>query len=226
MIRPGNEMTAEPLSHLGIAIRRTDERQHHIALIYEPSDGGTFLSHLRWHHDFRGRDVWDVRYYWNSVSGIHETNRKVVASWLESLSKAPQKIGYGFSSEGCEFIVTPAGATSFVSSVPGKGLTCATFVMLVFDTLGFQMLDRETWPQRADDVHWQTEIIAKLRQHSAMTEQDLALLAGDLASVRFRPIEVAAASQIEPWPVAFVDAAALADQILADVAALRFVGAN
>ena len=226
MVRPGNELTAEGLSHLGIAILRADERQHHIALMYEASDGTICLSHLRWHQDFHGRDPLDARYYWNSVSGIHETNRKVVASWLESLAAAPQRIGYGFSFEGCEFIATPTGTISFVSKIPGKGLTCATFVILVFDRLGFQMLNLESWPQRVEDATWQAEIIGKLRLHSTMSQEELALLAGDVGSVRFRPIEVAAASQLENWPVNFDDAAALADQILAEVAALRFAPGN
>jgi hypothetical protein len=223
MVRPGNELTAEALSNLGIAIRLSGERQHHIALVYEASDSAVCLSHLLWHRHFHGRDQWDAQYYWNTVAGMHETNRKVVASWLESLAKWPQKIGYGFSSEGCEFITTATGMTSFVSKTPGKGLTCATFILLVFDRLGFQVLNSDSWPQRPDDAVWQAEIIAKLRLHSTMSEEELGSLANDVGSVRFRPIEVAAATELENWPVDFSEAAALADEILAEIAALRFV---
>jgi hypothetical protein len=55
-----------------------------------------------------------------------------------------------------------------------------------------------------------------------MSADELDLLSNDIGSVRFRPIEVAAACSLAEWPIGFEEASALAERILAAVAELRF----
>lgn len=128
---------------------------------------------------------------------------------------------YGLSFAGCEFVADGDGTYSFVAKTPGKGVTCATFVMLVLQTVGFPLLDIETWQTRPEDIQWQECIMQTLRQHSGMTEQEADLVAQDIGSVRFRPIEVASAAQNEPWPVNFETATALAADVMTNIANLR-----
>lgn len=224
-VRLANELSASELSFLGVGIRRVTQTQHHVVFVYEAPDGSLRLSHLEWHRRFRGDAPWDGQYYWCTAAGMDELNRKTIAAWLHALARKPQSMDYGLSFDDCEFIADGDGTYAFVAKTPGKGVTCATFVMLVLQTVGFPLLDAETWQTRPEDVQWQESIIQTLRQHSGMTEQEADLVAQDVGSARFRPIEVATAAQHDPWPVNFHTATALAADVMADVANLRLQNA-
>jgi hypothetical protein len=222
MLRPVGELNSASLSDLGVGIFRVTEHQHHVAFLYEASDGQIYVSHLRTHHFFRGRDPVEFNYWWSIVLGMEAVNRKVFASWLESLSLRPLKIGYGFSDQGCKFAQDANGDTIFVSTAPGKGLTCATFIIAALEFNAHpSWIVRETWPRRQEDDRDQAGIRDDLRQAGCMTEAELDLLSEDIGSVRFRPIEVTAACAHNPWPVDFATATVLANQILTNVAELR-----
>ncbi len=220
MLRPAAELTTEELSYLGVGIRKSAPQQHHVAFIYEAPDSSLRLSHLEWHRRFRPYDLWNNQYYWSSADGMEALNRKTVAAWLFALSQNPQIIDYGLSFEGCEFTQDATGSWAFISQ-SGKGITCATFIMLVLETVGFPLLEKGTWPARAEDTSWQNSMLELLKQHTDMTAADLELVAKDVGCVRFRPIEVVAAADHGDWPVAYETAVELASVILAEIIDLQ-----
>jgi hypothetical protein len=219
VLRPPDELVLPSLSFLGVGVRRVTPEQHHVAFVYESADGTPRLSHLAFHRRFRGADVWDGLYFWSSAAGIDELNRKTLAAWLSALAQNPPVIDYGLSFAGCEFVQEQNGTYSFVAKVPGKGVTCATFIMLVFQTLGLPLFEHHTWPPRPEDAQWQQRILDALAPH--MTAEELARVAEDVGCVRYRPIEVAAACSHDAWPMNFETAIQLAQQILAEVADLQ-----
>lgn len=91
------------------------------------------------------------------------------------------------------------------------GLTCATFVLAVLRSAGVELLKREDWPSRADDMVRFAKILKALRSVSAEDAYFDALEA-EVTAVRFRPTEVAGASSKQP-PCSFVDAVAAATVI-------------
>jgi hypothetical protein len=222
MVRAPTDLTLDGLSSLAVGIFRSADRQHHLALIYQSVDDSIRLSHLLTHKRFHGADAWDGRYFWSTVRGIDQLNRKILAARLHALSISPQDMSYGFASEGCKLVVTEGGAMVYVSEQEGKGLTCATFVLLVFESFGFNLIEREQWPARDEDREWQESILGDLKRHGLMTEGELSSLALDVGSIRYKPIEVQAASDLEPIPISFDHATEEAARILNEVAALRF----
>ena len=221
MLSPGAALNNASLVEFGVAIIRTKPTQHHIAFVYEAADGTILMSHLRAHHRFSGRDPWTPTYHWTTVLSLSEIDRKFCASWLESLSKNPLVIAYGFDDSGCAFENDDAGNVTFVNKIPGKGLTCATFLLVVFDALGFRPLYRDTWPHRPGDAADQEDIRDDLRALKLMTQAELDLLSKDIGGVRYRPSEVAAVCAHPDWPQDFDSALLLADQIVNTVAELR-----
>jgi hypothetical protein len=222
VLRPGADLTAALLADVGIGIFRSAPRQHHVAFIYEAEGRGILLSHLPTHRAFRGADPWDPKYFWTTLAGLEATNKQVFAAWLTALANKPIQVAYGFSDAGCRFDRDEAGEVVFVNVTLGKGLTCATFLIVALESFGYRLLVRDTWPARAEDKEWQTQILEQLRQCGLMNDAELDLLSNDVGSVRFRPIEVAASAHRANWPVNFNDASALAEQILAQIAELRF----
>lgn len=114
------------------------------------------------------------------------------------------RIHYGLHHAGKPF--TPEGRfVGFPSE--GMGFTCATFVMEVFDTFGFPLLDKETWQNRPDDIQWQAKVIEILRKRK-VSQAHVDAASRYIGAFRFRPEEVAVgAADVDP-PLSFADAVA------------------
>jgi hypothetical protein len=152
--------------------------------------------------------------------GLDPLNRKVVSAWLHAFAQNAQMVGYGFSSAGCRVEADANGQPRYRPADPGRGLTCASYIVFVLDQLGFELLRTVEWPSRPEDTDWQNEILSVLTASGCMTPDELNTIASDIGSVRFRPIEVAAAATRTQIPVSFAEAQAIAAQIMATCSAL------
>lgn len=84
-----------------------------------------------------------------------------------------------------------------------KGLTCATFVLAVFEASGFKLAHLDTWPiGREGDKKWQESIIKVLKEKKA-DENHITMAESEIGIARFRPEEVAGASLEPNIPVNF-----------------------
>lgn len=89
-----------------------------------------------------------------------------------------------------------------------RGLTCATFVMIVFAKVGVALLDRPTWDtgpdpaRRAEDEKHQRALVAHLRRTRG-AQQHAERVAQEVGCTRFRAEEVAAATACATRPVAY-----------------------
>lgn len=120
------------------------------------------------------------------------------------------------------------------------GLTCATFVLAVFSSVGLRLLKLEEWPKRIDDLVFQDSVFTQLRallgryrkkraslegvpgyasqrrdydKRIEDLERHLKRLQQELGCARYRPAEVAGASAESRWPVSFNRAEQAARQI-------------
>jgi hypothetical protein len=175
-------------------------------------------SHLAWHHRFRD-ELWDNSYWWTNLIGLDALNRKVVAGWLHAFAKNAPVVGYGFSFSGCKIENDSMGQPRYRPGDPGKGLTCATYIVFVLDQLGFELLRQSEWPNRPEDRAWQKAIVDLLKSTGVMTLEELQTVEADVGCVRFKPIEVTAAATQPIIPVSFADAQAIASQIMGSCAA-------
>ena len=203
-----SEISFDAAVPLGVAITQVNAQQRHIGIIY-CIDGTPRLCHLASHHDLRDEPL-PKKYLWGEI-GIDEFSQSTVAAYVSEVSQN-REIAYGLHSEGPCF----DDAGRYVPQTHGKGLTCATFVLEIFDVLGFSLLNRDEWPKRPGDKDWQENII-KIITPSASPEH-IETMRRDVGKVkRFCPEEVAAACLSTDHPVPFSEAEKLAEQILADV---------
>lgn len=83
----------------------------------------------------------------------------------------------------------------------GKGLTCATLVMALFEELAIPLFKTEDWPSEPEDDAWKLWIIGKFREQGVMSEDHLKAMEDNFQWARFRPMDVAVASTKKKRPL-------------------------
>lgn len=95
------------------------------------------------------------------------------------------------------------------------GLTCATFVVAFFHSLGWPIVELESWPNgREGDAEWQDAILNALLSSGA-SSQHIDTACEHIGVARYRPEEVAVAATCDDPPLNFSDADELARDLLA-----------
>lgn len=201
-----------------VGVQTSGGLQWHIAVFYKHNSDETFMFHLLWHHTFKNESAANGgTEYW--VTPIGETSLislEIMCAAFSILdwSNAP----YGLDSDG--HILDHR--KQFVSAPPGKGFTCSTAVLAIFRSLGFDLIDPTTWPERKSDAPFQDWVIATLqKQNEKMQKPDLdehiAEMKKDLGSKRIRPTEMAAAAYIFDQPTNFLACLNISEQIEQEV---------
>lgn len=167
------------------------------------------MLHLAWHLDLRNVSA-RPDYIWVDPS-VNERRAKQVAAFCRRVWRQNGKsIPYAFSHPNDCF---DSRTGQFLFGETKLGLTCATFIIAVFQAVGLKLLDLDSWPARPDDVQWQQSILDMLRQQGASADH-LRSVDREVGAVRFRPEEVGGAAAHAPWPVGFGDASRIGEQIV------------
>lgn len=204
------------LQHVGVAVKAMSDTQNHVGVIYRIDDAVWFL-HLAWHFDLRNEPV-RADYHWG-MCGLFvddDLNGQVFAARLLNVANNKGVIPYGFYADGNAFDENGR----FVSFPdPGMGLTCASFVIQLFQSFGHEICDISGWQTREDDEAWQAEIIALIRENiSQERAQEVEAYVG---RHRIRPEEAAAAVLNRAPPLEFDRAMSLAAEINAQIRTAR-----
>lgn len=190
------------ITHAAIAIQSAGENQRHTGILYtDPESSEVKLLHLAWHFDLRLQSPSD-KYLW--VDPLINPNRlrQVSAICRMILRANPQGIPYAFSlphdafdSETGRFLIGPTRL----------GLTCATFVLAVFEAAGLRLIKFDGWPSREpEDSNWQNDILYKLSTADPVPDPEhIEGVRNEIGACRFRPEDVAGASICKPLPADF-----------------------
>lgn len=194
-----------------IAIKATGEGRQHIGVVARQRDTGeqSFI-HLAWHNQLRVEPV-DSRYWFADPDLPHEDALQIAALCRRVAAGNRAGIPYGFSlfAGSIDF---SSGAFRAGGSV--IGLTCATFVLAVFDSAMGPLVQIDSWPSRPDDVAYQAWVINQMKS-SGVAPADIEATASQVGNIRVRPPEVAAAAVVSGHPVAFSAVQPASERVLA-----------
>ncbi|MDN7905219.1 hypothetical protein QZM18_13970 [Burkholderia diffusa] len=200
--------------HLAVAVKHDGT---HVGLLYRVTEAPPKFLHLGWHHELYDDDTIRNGYAWAACSGFDDHEGRDMASWLRKIYQANiGRIPYGFN-------YWPGACFDedglFTPSREGLGLTCATFVMALFEAQSYPIANVASWKARADDQEWFKKVVHELRTHSnASAEHIQAQIDGMGRAVRFRPLEVVAcASSYEEDSIGFEQAVSLAAEFVEDL---------
>ncbi|MCF5056872.1 hypothetical protein GIW54_05380 [Pseudomonas proteolytica] len=196
----------------GAAILQTSNpEQRHAALVFKDrSKKQLSLLHLAWHYTLRC-DQFKTPY--RSVPSQHFDDEE-----LELFAEHASRL-YDENTAGIPYGMEYTGASVFNGDLefidsPGAGLTCATFILGFFNSLGFDILNLSSWQGRDDDTQWQSNIYAALAPDLAAERKEAQKsLIG--AAYRFRPEEVVGSfGAFESTPIEFTEAVKLGVKLL------------
>lgn len=186
---------------VGIAISRNHQHnQNHIAILYKYDDieAEPLILHVATHHKFL-KELPDSRYLWLDLSGDFDSiDRAIICGHVQKIADANSidSIQYGLDVNS-KFIDSETG--KFKSTMNNIGLTCGTFILEVFESCGFKLINWDSWPKnQKSDIKWQKKIIELVFSRLPDVPKDyLERQSKNIGNARFLPEEVAASTQLE-----------------------------
>lgn len=151
---------------VAISIGHTSNQNLHLKLLIKLM-GEVKEVHLGWHHDFVFQDIEHFDSYIWAVPQIPPSRLKSVAAKCfiiaenqkKNKNPLPYAIGYyslrSFDKEG---IYIDVDGIEY-------GMTCATFILTVFKSVGVDLIDWKEWPKgREEDLPWFNTILSYLEK--------------------------------------------------------------
>jgi hypothetical protein len=194
---------------IGIAVHQSSS---HIGMLYRTAEGEPAkILHLAWHHQLSSDHPSTSYPCWVRPRIPDERALAIAAFCRRIWKKASQdQVPYGFSVPSAFFDYSGA----LISGPAKVGLTCASFVLAVFDGAGLPLVRMDEWPPPTlVDKARQRELLDELRKSSNVSPAHLSALETEIGNVRYRPLEVAGAGTAEILPASHAYASEMASKI-------------
>lgn len=199
-------------NRIAIGLGFTDKNQLHCGILYKVNSAktnGNYFLHLAFHNMLKEDDESQYLRQQNlqtfkfipfdklppeRITVFVNRCRQIYNANKGNLGYAPKFSNSYFRNNGTVHL----GKKEF-------GLTCATFVMAVFQDNQFKLVEPDLWPRRHKaDAAWHSQIVNMLRKyqnHCQITEEHIKNVQDDNNDCkRFKPEEVAAASTSKVLP--------------------------
>lgn len=203
LVRDTERSFAGTTHPMAILLCRTPQGNFHLGILVADDSRTTHTIDLAW-EDMVRFDAWQEPWLWavpevddESLAQVRALALRVVAKW-----QATRRLPYGLVYGGSTF--DPRDG-SVCLAPQGCGLSCATFVLALFETQGITLVDEASWPVRQeDDLVW----LAGLE--SLASAPLYQRLSGEIAGgvKRVRPNEVAAACAVDHERATFTEVCA------------------
>ena len=204
----------DDVQDLGIAIRKVPgpRPQLHIGLLHKVENESAWLLNLRHFSDLKNEPPSDS-YRWAQVE-MDEINRRALVALCRLLAKKLPSIPFGFTFD--RSYISKTG--DYIFGELGDGLTCATFVMAVFEAYHFPVLKKDEWPAAspADSAWQQFQVQVLLANRGPFVAE---AVKQHIGAPRYMPEQVMAGAASAKRPLGLAEATKLGAQIVRDLLA-------
>lgn len=187
---------------IGIVLSLDKEHlQFHCGLSFDMANG-IHILHLKTHKKlFYDEDWSDFRCI--IKPNIHPLRQDAIIPLCylirDKREDADGQVPYGFNYDEYAYYDLNNGTLNLGQHE--SGLTCATFVMTVFHSIGIDLIDINSWSKRPDDIDWEGRIkhlFSDYKLQVEMSAEHLEKLKMEVLSgcPRYRPEEVAVSSAL------------------------------
>jgi hypothetical protein len=198
-------------AYVAVAIRRVGSGLH--TGIMHRKNGGTFsLLHLRWHLDV-AEEPPSTNYGW-ATPKLHSSRQRSVAALCRHIAKIYPAQGLPYALAYDKELKFNKADGKLLTGKGGRGFTCATFVLAVFESCGVSLLELTTWPPRPSDRTWQEFVIEELRKTPTADASHVEGVTQEIGCLRYQPDEVAGGCLLDAYPCKFEDVLGAASQLM------------
>jgi len=197
----------------------------HVGLVYRTATSGLHrLLHQAWHYDTHDDTIadWSVvarASLWWVIPGLdpYELADLRMAAMRTANGLMERQIPYAMDRK--DAAIDSEGVVDLRASL---GLTCATFVLLLFESANLQLIDAASWARdrsaarQAEDAAVHRRMVEYLRKEDPLHADRVQ---GDVECVRVRAEEVAVSSGITARPVGFSTADPLGRDLISRIRA-------
>jgi hypothetical protein len=208
----------ETVELTAFAILRSGAGQFHTGLLYKIGK----KVHLRHQCDHLvvkdGEPSTDSDYLWTNISALSALNKRLIANKLSRAGgdNVPYGVGYRVNGNYLD-----KRTLKYIATNPGDGLTCATYVVAVMETLGFRPFETEKWLPIDEDTAWQRDTIESQMGRHPESKEHFEAEKANIGSPRFRPDQVVAAGYPPTWPLTQAQANELGEKVISSYDAQR-----
>lgn len=193
----------------------------HIGLAYRVAEGEAVeILHLAGHLDLKSEAPTAAYVCWVNP-GIAEDRANAIGALCRRIWKQNknERVTYGFSAPGQFF--TASGRQYKVKGPAAVGLTCASFVLEVFEKARLPLI-RAPWPPPSDqDIADQTNLLLHLRQDHPKEKEHADAVEKEIGNIRYAPLQVAGAGTCDTLPADYPYANTMAAAIRELLAKIR-----
>jgi hypothetical protein len=185
-----------PLVTVGVC---QHDHGRHVGVTYRAKGVAMFL-HQAW-HKYQAVDLLDD--VWKRFKGqfvfaapdIEPDRAKAVSGFCRAIARdiatGESQIGYALQYDPDALVDRHTGKLALPN---GKGLTCVTYVLVIFKSAKLPIIDFEGWPERPADLAAHTNLLDALCKDLARVEHEHCFaVAKELRCVRCRPEEICGA---------------------------------
>ncbi|MES2137145.1 MAG: hypothetical protein V4502_08825 [Pseudomonadota bacterium] len=191
-------------------IRKLPEGRRHSGIFF---DDGSKVALLHLARDLELRVDEPTDDYWWVVAGIDSSIKKTVAGMCSLMAQRMPAVPYAFDRAGIRF----DDQGNIVPGPEGKGLTCSTLIVAIFDSVHFPLIFENQWPKDNDWAERLAILTSVFRPARVSSEHAIAAF-GELEVKRVKPAEVVGASAETRFPVTYSRARPVAKKIEKELA--------
>lgn len=213
------DRSADELRHVAVVIREVgdpSDDQRHLGITYRVNESGPIqFLHLGWHCQLAQQDHLSSKYSWVDPQ-VPEARLRQLAAICEDIAHANivEQIPYSFGSPVNAF---DERTKRFLLGPTTTGLTCASFVLAVFERAQLRLARYMGWAAPdSNDIRWQQSVLDALRRTPGVSAEHINAVEREVGnSVRYRPEQVAGAAAIRKRrPVKYQYAKSLGNDVV------------
>lgn len=209
----------QEIEEVGVAIKSSEDGQNHIGILYLDENDTVQMLHFA-NQNHLINEVPKPYYFWLNLGDSFQSRDKslIRAFLLDILSniynQLPQvSFNYGFEDIAPVF----DGDGSILPERKDASFTCASFVLSLFESLGYSLIKYDEWPLDDEkNKQWQQSILDLLLHNFCITPDQYQAQQQKIGARRFLPEEVAAATQLSR-PASYEDVSPVAKIIAAEI---------
>lgn len=202
MLHDPTQANFDQVDEVGFTLRRPGDDQYHVGFLFKTEDR-VMVRHQCNHMDTREQAAANQEDLWTDISAVSLVNKAVIAARLAKVGDDKVPYGVGYKTERGYL---DKQTLRYIVTKPGNGLTCATYIIAILETLGFVPFDHANWAPTLEDTSWQGRmVVTQAIQHPAA----IAHFAAEQANVgtpRYKPEHVIASGTPLNWPISQDDA--------------------